>query len=110
MKEKDIYKLLAIMMSIGDGTYSDYYMFSNDKLMGYSVNLIIEIDELLDMGYTEEEIGKIITKCDFMKNDFELTEEDGEYLRNYALKVLPIRYELYSEEKDKKIKKHLFNK
>ena len=111
MKEKDIYKLLAMTMSIGNSnTYGDYYIFSNEKLMNYSVGLVLEIDELLNMGYGEDEINKMIMECDFMKKDFELTKEDVEYLRNYALRLLPIRYELYLKEKDKKVKKHLFNK
>ncbi len=109
--KKEIYKLLATMMSIGNvNTYTDYYMFSDEKLMGYSVSLIMEIDDLLDSGYSREEIFKIIMECDFMANDSELTKEEAEYLRSYALRMLDVRYELYLEEKEQKVKKHLFNK
>ncbi len=112
MREEEISKLLAFAMSLGsiNNKYSDYFMFSDEKLMGYSVSLVMEIDELLEKGYTKEEITKIIIECDFMANDSELTKEEAEYLRNYALRMLPIRYELYLKEKEKKVKKHLFNK
>ena len=37
-----------------------------------------------------------------------LTEEDAELLRNYSLRMLPIRYELYIKEKEAKgLKKRL---
>ena len=109
--KREIYELLSMMMSIGNGnTYTDYFMFSNEKLMGYSVSLIMEIDELLDKGYSKEDITIIIMECDFMKNDPELINEEAEYLRGYALRMLDIRYKLYLEEKEQKVKKHLFNK
>lgn len=112
MKNDDIYKLLALTMSLGqmNDIYSDYFMFSNEKLMGYSVSLVMEIDELLDKGYTKEEITKIIVECDFVTSDSELTKDEAEYLRNYSLRMLDIRYKLYLEEKEQKVKKHLFNK
>ena len=112
MVEEEIYKLLSMAMGLGcsNDIYSDYFMFNNEKMMGYSVSLVMEIDELLDIGYTKEEIIKIIMECDFTANDPELTEKEAEYLRKYSLRMLDVRYNLYVEEKEKNLKKHLFNK
>ena len=102
MNENSISKLLAMAMGLGiiNGAYDDYYMFSDEKLMGYSVSLIMEIDELLDKGYKKDEIINIIKECDFCGNDSELTKEEGEYLRNYSIRMLNIRYNLYVKEKN----------
>ena len=105
-------KLLSLAMSIGnmdDQTYSDFMFMFDEKLMGYSVSLVMEIDELLDRKYTKEEIIEIINNCDFQKNDPELTNEEVSYLRNEALRLLDIRYRIYMDDKYKeKIKKRLF--
>lgn len=103
MSKDDIYKLLALPMLLGNinNTYSEYFMFSNEKLMGYSVSLIMEIDELLDNGFTKEEINTLIMECNFINNYPELTKEEGEYLRKYSLRMLDIRYRLYLEEREK---------
>ena len=101
--------LLSLLMSIGnvdDTTYSHFMMF-DEKLMGYSVSLVIEIDDLLYNGRTKNEIIDIINDCDFQANNPELTIEEALYLKHEALRLLDIRYELYNENKDKNNKKHL---
>ncbi len=104
MVEDTIYKLLALSMTLGKigDVYNDYYIYSNEKLMGYSVSLVMEIDELLDNGYTKYEITNLIMGTDYTNIDPELTREDGEYLRKYSLKMLDVRYRLYMEEKQSK--------
>ena len=99
MNEKGISRLLAMPMTLGAvSEYVDYYLCSDEKLLNYSVSLVIEIDELLDKGYTKDEITDMIKKCDFCEKDQELTEEDGEYLRRHSIKMLDIRYDLHEEE------------
>ena len=104
-----IYKLLALSMTLGKigDVYNDYYIYSNEKLMGYSVSLVMEIDELLDNGYTKDEITDLIMGTDYTNIDPELTGEEGEYLRKYSLKMLDVRYRLYMEDKknSKELKK-----
>ena len=111
--ESKFYKLLSLITSFGsmnDNTYSDMLLFYDEKLMSYQVSLVMDIDELLDRGYSKEEIINIIISCNFMENDPELSEKEAEYLRKEALRLLDIRYKLYLEEKNKKTKKYLFNK
>ena len=105
-------KLLSLIMSIGnmnDQSYNDLMYMYDEKLMGYSVSLVMEIDELLDDGYTKKEIIEIINNCDFQKNDPELTCEEALYLRKESLRLLDIRYKIYLDNKCKeKIKKRLY--
>ncbi len=107
-----ILKLLSLVMPIGnmnDQTYNDLMFMFDEKLMGYSVSLVMEIDELLDKKYTKEEIIEIINDCDFQKNDPELTCEEALYLRKEALRLLDIRYKIYMGDKYKeKTKKRLY--
>lgn len=108
---KSINNLLSLIMSISNtDKYYDDFMLFDEKLMGYSVSLVMEIDELLEKEYQKEEIAEIINNTNFLETDPTLNQEEAEYLKKYALKILNIRYNLYLEEKDKKIKKHLFNK
>ena len=50
---KHLYELLSLIMSlskINGHNYYDLMMMSSEKLMGYSVSLVMEIDELLNDG------------------------------------------------------------
>lgn len=109
MVEDSIYKLLTLPMMFTkmNDAYTDYFMFNNEKLRGYSVSLVIEIDELLDNGYSKEEIANLIMETDYTKSDPNLTKEEGEYLRKYSLRMLDVRYKLYIEDKknSKELKK-----
>ena len=96
------YKFIAIskLLAISNDYFDDFIMFDNEKMMGYSVSLVGEIDELLNDGYTKEEISKIIQENDFTAKDPELTQEEGEFLKGYCLRLLDIRYKLYMETKN----------
>ena len=94
--------IVSGMLSGLAGDYAlDFLMLDNEKMRGYSVSLVDEIDELLNNGNTKEEIATIIKENDFVAKDPELTKEEGEYLRDYCLKLLDIRYKLFIEEKNK---------
>ena len=99
MSKNNIYTLLTLPAVFGTmaNSYTDYIMLSNDKVLDYSISLVIEIDELLEKGYSKEEIADLIMNCDFTIKDSELTKEDNEHLKIYALRTLDIRYELYNE-------------
>ena len=110
--DKYVCRLLSLLIGITNLDNKDisyYDMVFSEKLMGYSVSLVMEIDDLLSDGYSKKEIIEIINNCDFRLNDPELTEEEALFLRKDALRILNIRYNLYVEdEKDKTLKKHLF--
>ena len=111
MSENGISRLLAMSMALGASSeYVDYYLYSDEKLLNYSVSLVIEIDELLDKGFNKDEITDMIKECDFCEKDPELTKEDGEYLRRHSMKMLDIRYELHEEKKNAKSLKKEFSK
>ena len=98
VKKDDIDKFLAMTMVLGGMygiTYTDDYCFCNEKLLGYSVNLVCEIDDFLEEGFTKEEIISFINESDFTISDPDLSKEEGEYLRKKALSILDIRYELF---------------
>ncbi len=105
MNKDGIDKFLAITMSIGASygtSYTDDFCFFNDKLLGYSVGLVCEIDDLLEEGYTKDEIHSFIMESDFALNNPELTSEECGYLKNRALELLEIRWELFTEKEAKK--------
>lgn len=95
------YAISSLLAGIAGDYAEEFLMFDNEKMRGYSVSLVNEIDELLKQGKTKEEVVTIIKENDFVAKDPELTKDEGEYLRNYSLKILNIRYQLFVEEKDK---------
>ncbi len=103
--EKDFISKFYAISSLLSGIAGDYalefLMLDNEKMRGYSVSLVGEIDELLNNGKTKEEIMAIIKENDFVAKDPELTKDEGEYLRDYCLRLLDIRYKLFIEEKNK---------
>ena len=100
--DKLFYKWMSLPFALSsmDGDYLDSYIFCNEKLMKASVNLIIEIDELLEEGKTKEEIKTLITECDFTTSIPDITGDEVEQFRYYALKALNIRYRIYEEKKE----------
>ncbi|MBQ3307045.1 MAG: hypothetical protein IJG68_02505 [Bacilli bacterium] len=115
MIEEQKYKplLLAIDLGMfGDNYYSyeDFYLFHNEKLLSYSISLISEIDHLIEQGISKDEIINIIMNCNFTEKDPRLTEGEGNYLKNYSLKLLNIRYEIYLERLEYKKDKKELNK
>ena len=103
--EKDFiskfYAISSLLAGIAGGYAEDFLMLDNEKMRGYSVSLVGEIDELLNNGKTKEEIMALIKENDFVAKDPELTKDEGEYLRSYCLRLLDIRYKLFIEEKNK---------
>lgn len=114
MEKENVNKLLSLMMGIGgmnNNPYNDFLIFGDKKLLNYSVSLVLEIDDLLEQGYTKEEITELINMSNFCEKDHSLSNEEGEILKNYAYHILEIRYELFIEsKKEEKVKKYLFNK
>lgn len=114
--KKNLYKLLSLVMGLGNLSNEELQYLDmpfNEKLMSYSVTLVMEIDGLIEDGYSYDEIKNFIKTCDFKKNDKELTDEEEKYLRMDAYRILKIRYNIYEEEKEEqrvkeKTKKHLF--
>lgn len=94
--------LMAMLGNLSDIPYDDMMMY-DEKLMSYSISLVGEIDDLIEEGYTKEEITEIIMKNDFRINHPELTKEEAEFLRKDALRILNIRYRIHMEEKDEGI-------
>jgi len=101
-------RALSLMLSISASCgYDSYMMMASEEFMNGSVSLVLEIDDLLDNGYSKDEIRMLIEKCDFSKKML-LTEEETEDFRNYAYYLLNIRYNLYLDEKSgDKIKKKI---
>ena len=114
--KKNLYKLLSLIMGIGNLSNEELKYLDmpfNEKLMSYSISLVVEIDDLIDEGYSYDEIKEFIRTCDFKKNDKDLTEEEENYLRMDAYRILKIRYNIYNEDKEEervkeKTKKYLF--
>ena len=102
-----IYRTLSLMTALAnlDSNYYDDVMFMYDeKLMSYSVSIVGEIIELLENGYSYDEIKKLIMECEYAKVYPELTKEEISFLRKDALKMLNIRYKIYMDEKNTKKK------
>ena len=102
---KSIYDLLSLSASVNN-YYNDLMYIDNPKLLSLSVNLVIEIAELLENNYTYEDIIKLINESDFNKKDNNLTDEEVLFLKQDAIRILNIRYDIYNSNKEK-IKKHL---
>ena len=112
--KKVIFQLVSLMMGIGgmnNNPYNDFLIFGDKKLLNYSVSLVLEIDDLLEQGYTKEEITELINKSNSCEKDSELSSEEGVILKEHAYHILEIRYHLFMEiKKEEKKKKYLFNK
>ena len=105
MVDDTIFKALSLSMSLStllEDDFYDFFYLQNEKIMSYSVSLVSEIDQLLEDGLSKEESKDIILNCKVTEKDSNLTEEEGEYLQKYSLKLLNIRDNLYQEEQKKK--------
>lgn len=103
MVEDIIFKTLSLCAFLSQGQYmqehyGDFYYTQDEKVMSYSISLISEIDQLLEEGLSKEEIREIIENCNFTEKDPNLTQEEGDYLKKYSLRLLNIRYELMNEK------------
>ena len=90
MKNIDLlFQTLGIISSISGRSYDldDIFIGSNPKIFDYSNRLLFEILELLDKGYNEEDIIRMINDCEFNGID-DLNDEEKNYLKNDAKKTL----------------------
>lgn len=84
-----LFQALGIISSISGGGYDldDIFIGSNPKIFNYSNRFLFEILELLDKGYDEEDIIRMINEYEFNGiND--LNDEEKNYLKNDAKKTL----------------------
>ena len=90
MKNIDLlFQTLGIISSISGRGYDldDIFIGSNPKIFDYSNRLLFKILELLDKGYNEEDIIRMINEYEFNGiND--LNDEEKNYLKNDAKKTL----------------------
>ena len=86
---KELFQVLAIISSISGEYYDldDIFIGSNPKVFSYSNKLLFEILDLLDDGYTEEEIITMINDSTF-DSIKDLSNEQKEYLKKDAKKAL----------------------
>ena len=66
------------------------FMSLDDNLLYLSTKLIIEINELLDNGYSYFEVEKLICECDFENENLNIDEID--FLKRDAQRSLKIIY------------------
>lgn len=84
-----LFQTLGIISSVSGEGYSldDILLGSNPKIFDYSNRLLFEIFDLLEDGYSEEDIIRLINECKFDGvND--LNDDEKDYLRSDAKKTL----------------------
>ncbi len=84
-----LFQTLGIISSISGRGYDldDIFIGSNPKIFNYSNRFLFEILELLDKGYNEEDIIRMINEYEFNGID-DLNDEEKSYLKNDAKKTL----------------------
>ena len=93
-KEKLISETLALVSALSSYfgyTLEETYYLSKEKIMSISISLICEICDLIDKGYTYEEIEALITNAKF--EDLDLSSDEIAFLRRDAKKTLKIKFE-----------------
>jgi len=105
---KDIYNLLLVTAYTG-GFDSKYFnqlnLINDDELFGISMKLLLEIQELIEAGYTINDIREMIIKIDFKEKGYDLLLWQEELLKKDALYILDVRYEIWINNKKIKRKK-----
>lgn len=89
MNNKLLFQILGIVSSISGRSYDldDIFIGSNPKIFDYSNKLLFEMLDLLEDGYSEEDIIRLINECEFNGiND--LNKEEKNYLKSDAKKTL----------------------
>lgn len=104
--EREFYAFsMAMLMS------SDYNIFSglsfdemimamDHKIMSITLGLTFEIRELIENGYSEEEILDMIKNIRF-DNDDNVSDKEAEYIKKDAKKTLKLIINNKKEENDK---------
>ena len=118
MSNYNFFNMIGFMgaLSINGGNTS----MSNDQYDKHLFDIAMGIDDLIEAGYTKEEIKDVIMKTDFTSKCPTLTKEEVKSLRIEALEILESKYESYlsqtnnekyttndDEKKIKKLKKQL---
>lgn len=101
----DLYKLLLGSMFFHGSDYDTIediiYSIENDKIMEIRLSLTMEIIELYEeLGYSYDEIVDMIEKVNFV--DDNLTDDEKEYLKRDAKKVLNIRRKINKKKENDK--------
>lgn len=92
-KERLLLETLCLANSICESSgysFEEMWYLSNEKIMNYSVGLICEICDLIEKGYTYDEISEMIKNTKF--DGLNLSEEEKSFLRKDAQKTLKIKY------------------
>lgn len=100
-KDRVLAEILAFNAIISEASgynLEEIYYLSNPKIMDYSVSIILEIHELLDKGYSYDEILEMIEDINLKK---ELEEDEVFFLKKDARKSLKLIYERKGENYDK---------
>lgn len=90
---KELFMAFPIVSAICNASgYSleEMYYLSDEKIMNQSVQLICEISDLIEQGYTYDEINEAIENTKF--EELDLNEEEKSFLRRDAKKTLKIKY------------------
>lgn len=90
-KEKIMLETLCLAICESSGyTLEEMWYLSNEKIMNQSVQLICEISDLIEQGYTYDEINEAIENAKF--EELDLNEEEKSFLRRDAKKILKIKF------------------
>lgn len=100
MDNKKILNMLLGISGIYGYEFAYYDMLYNEKLLNYSVKLLLEIEELLDKGYSKEEVMNLIIESDFKKNN-EINKEEEKLLKADAIRILDTRIKVRKKRKNK---------
>jgi len=85
-------RLLAFSQVVKPFSKEEYMLeeiifLNNKKVMDMSIRMILEIRELINEGYLEDEIIEMIENIEFHKED-NFTNEEKEFLKKDAIKSL----------------------
>lgn len=102
-KDRIIACLFGIMMNINSEyaglSFDEMLMASSDKIMSISLSLTFEIRELLEKGYSEEEIIEMIRNIHFDEYA-DLSDMEKEYIKKDAKKTLRLIINNKEKEND----------
>lgn len=90
---KELFMAFPIVSAICNASgYSleEMYYLSDEKMMNNSIKLICEICDLIEEGYTYDEINEAIENATF--DDLDLSESEKSFLRKDAKKTLKIKF------------------
>lgn len=80
-------------------TFDEMLMAMDEKIMDITLGLTFEIRELIDEGYSYEEIYNLIQDIKF-KEDINISESEAEYIKKDAHKTLKLIMDNKEKEND----------